>query len=56
MNEIHLLGNFEKRYQRDEYEDYKTAIDFLFEFKKKLKMLHPNVEQSIRLIMQQQSW
>ncbi len=33
----------EPRYDRNEQEDLKLAIDYIYELKKKLNQLHPNV-------------
>lgn len=42
----------EDRYKRDEMEDMKTAIEYLYEFKKKLSKLHPSICGSIESMLQ----
>ena len=43
---------YEGRYDRDEKEDLKTAIDYLYEFKKKLTLIHPEVLGKIERMLQ----
>lgn len=40
------------RYERNEQEDLKLAIDHLYEFKAKLNKLHPGVLDKIELMLQ----
>ncbi len=42
----------ESRYTRDEEEDLKKAIGYLYEFKKKLDSLHPNCVYIIEHMLQ----
>jgi len=41
------------RYTRNEKDDLKVAIDALYEFKRKLDDLHPNVERCISNMLQE---
>lgn len=40
------------RYDRNEQEDLKLAIDYLYEFKAKLNKLHPSVLDKVELMLQ----
>lgn len=42
----------EPRYDRNEKEDLKLALDYLWEFKEKLNKLHPNVTYTIERMLQ----
>jgi hypothetical protein len=39
-------------WERDEQEDMKKGIDYLYEFKKKLRELHPSVLDAIENMLQ----
>ena len=42
----------EPKYDRNEKDDLKLALDYLFEFKEKLNNLHPNVLYIIEKLLQ----
>jgi len=42
----------ESRYERNELEDMKKGIEYLYEFKEKLSKLHPNVLDRMEDILQ----
>jgi hypothetical protein len=44
------------RYSRNEKDDFKTAIDALYEFKRKLDELHPNCVELIDNMLQRQRY
>lgn len=42
----------EDRWSRNEQEDFKEAIDLLYDFKKKLNKLHPRVGDLVETMLQ----
>lgn len=44
--------NEPSKYERNELEDMTKGIELLFEFKKKLSQLHPNVLECIEQMLQ----
>ena len=44
------------RYDRNEQEDLKLAIDYLYEFKAKLNKLHPSILDKIQHMLQTQKY
>lgn len=48
-NDFHIINN--ERMHRDQKQDLKIAIDYLYEFKEKLILLHPSVNHIIELML-----
>lgn len=42
----------DNRYNRDEKEDLKKALDHLWEFRQKLAELHPNIVHTVEMLLQ----
>ncbi len=44
------IGHSNARWERDEKEDTKTALDLIYELKNKLRKLHPVAEELIQIM------